>query len=70
MVIIGGLGNIKGAILGVTTIVVFQEVMDYLMVDVGMLQIVSLVPAIYGIMLVIILRFFPGGLLGGREQRK
>ncbi|KXA95332.1 hypothetical protein AKJ36_00865 [candidate division MSBL1 archaeon SCGC-AAA259I07] len=62
--LVGGFGSNKGAILGSFLIVFFEEVTNQLMITTGLTGIATARSILYGVLIVLILRFKPGGLLG------
>jgi branched-chain amino acid transport system permease protein len=67
IIIVGGLGSSKGVILATFLIVPFEEITNYLMATTGMLRLAALRGVFYGLLIVIVLRFRPEGMLGKKR---
>lgn len=64
VVVLGGLGSNSGVVLGAFILQIFNEGTSYLIGITGATQFAILRIAIYGILLVILLRFRPKGIMG------
>jgi len=67
IMIVGGLGSSTGVLLATVLIVPFEEFTNYLMAATGMLQLAALRGVFYGLLIVLVLRFRPQGILGKRK---
>ncbi len=61
MIILGGIGNFTGSVLGALILVLLPEAMKFLPLPLGTADLLRNV--IYGLILILMLRFRPGGLL-------
>jgi neutral amino acid transport system permease protein len=67
IIIVGGLGSSLGVVLATVLIVPFEELTNYLMAATGMLQLAALRGVFYGLLIVVVLRFRPQGMLGKKR---
>lgn len=67
IIIVGGLGSSTGVILATVLIVPFEEFTNYLMAATGMLRLAALRGVFYGLLIVVVLRFRPQGMLGKKK---
>ncbi len=67
IVIVGGLGSGRGVMLASFIIVPFEEFTNYLIASTGMYSLSSIRGVFYGIMIILVLRFKPQGLLGKKR---
>jgi ABC-type branched-subunit amino acid transport system permease subunit len=67
IMIVGGLGSSLGVVLATVLIVPFEELTNYLMAATGMLQLAALRGVFYGLLIVLVLRFRPQGMLGKKR---
>src|SRR3546814_15951084 len=66
MIILGGTGNLFGAVVGAFILVLLPEVLKFLDLPVGTADLMR--NAFYGLMLIVILRFRPEGLFPARYR--
>ncbi len=67
IMIVGGLGSSLGVLLATVLIVPFEEFTNYLMAATGMLQLAALRGVFYGLLIVVVLRFRPQGIMGKKK---
>lgn len=67
IVIIGGKGNVPGSILGAAVLIALPELLKFLAVPSGIAD--PLRRMLYGVLLILFMRFMPSGLLPERARR-
>ncbi|MFN2388718.1 MAG: branched-chain amino acid ABC transporter permease [Actinomycetota bacterium] len=71
-VVIGGLGSVAGAVLGATLVITLPEIVRELSGDAKLLGLFDIETgriAIFGLLLIIVMIYRPGGLLAARRRR-
>lgn len=66
----GGVGTVLGPVIGTIVIALFNEALLMIGTKLGIFEMFSVTQIIYGIILMVLIKFLPSGIVGALEKRK